>query len=131
MSPRRCTQSLLLGFTLAATAPVALAQQLADPSFENVCVFDPFEGWTKLAVNNFASGDNVRSGARSAFAYPSYFPGAQPDNPLGVNRTGFAQNVPVTPGQSVDASCYVKNRCCADALEEGVTSFLELTFHDA
>src|SRR5690606_4893149 len=81
MAIRVCLGGLLAGaLALTAITPGAMAQ-LADPSFENVCTFDPFEGWTKLGGNNFASGDNARSGARSAFAYPGYFPGATPENP--------------------------------------------------
>jgi hypothetical protein len=131
MAIRVCLGGLLAGaVALSAISPLAVAQ-LADPSFENTCTFDPFEGWTKLGGNNFASGDNTRSGARSAFAYPGYFPGATPENPNGQNRTGFYQDVTVAAGAALEASCYVKNRCCNDALEEGVTSFLEVLFFDA
>ncbi|MBC7771613.1 MAG: hypothetical protein H7210_03885 [Pyrinomonadaceae bacterium] len=111
--------------------PGIASAQLVDASFENVCTFDPFEGWSKIAGNNFASGDNTRSGARSAFAYPGYFPGASKGNPTGLNRSGFQQSVAVTEGAAVTATGYVKNRCCTDAMEDGVVEFLELAFLDA
>jgi hypothetical protein len=130
MTVRTCLASLLTASLALALVPAASAQ-LLDPSFENVCTFDPFEGWSKIGGNNFASGDNTRSGARSAFAYPGYFPGSTPENPLGVNRTGFRQSVAIPANAQIDASCYVKNRCCGDALEEGVIEFLQLEFFDA
>jgi hypothetical protein len=130
MATRLCFAGIVVGAALLGASAPALAQ-LTDPSFENVCTFDPFEGWTKLGGNNFASGDNTRSGARSAFAYPGYFPGPSPENPTGLNRTGFFQDVAISPGASAAGSCYVKNRCCGDALEAGVTSFLELRFFNA
>lgn len=125
--------SLVLGVAAIATwATPGLAQQLTDPSFENACTFDPFQGWSKIGGNNFASGDNTRTGARSAFAFPGYFPGAQPGNPTGLNRTGFFQDIAApAAGAVVSASVYVKNRPAGDALEDGVIAFLEIEFRDA
>ncbi len=119
------------GGVMLASGSAAFGQTLVDPSFENACTFDPFEGWSKIGGNNFASGDNTRTGARCAFAFPGYFPGAQPENPTGQNRNGFQQFIAApAEGSLISASVYVKNRCCTDALEEGVVAFVELAFLD-
>lgn len=131
MTLRSRLGSLLLG-AAAVFGVAGMAQaQLADPSFENACTFDPFEGWHKIGGNNFASNDNARTGAHAAYAYPGYFPGATPGNPTGLNFTGFFQDVAAgATGSVVTATSYVKNRCCGDAIEVGVVEFIELAFFD-
>src|SRR5262245_29625294 len=95
MTLRARLGSLLLGVVAVNGAGRAGQAQVVDPSFENACTFDPFEGWHKIGGNNFASNDNARSGAHAAYAYPGYFPGPTPENPNGLNFTGFFQDVAV------------------------------------
>jgi len=127
---QKCARYTIVAAAAACTAVGSVSAQVNDPSFENVCSFAPFEGWTPIGGNQFQSNTFARTGVRTAFMYGNFFPGATPANPTGLNDVGFQQVFTVAPGSDglpVQASAWILNQS-NDPLGFNCYAFVVLDF---